>query len=100
MDILDRDLEPVEGARLGDLHVGHEPGGEILENDPVGGGEEGEDVFDEVALSVVEIVLPVACVLGEVDFFGGPEGGFGFLVHLPDLRVVDWEHAESVWGWG
>jgi hypothetical protein len=24
-------------------------------------------------------------VLGEIDFFGGPERGFGLLVHLPDL---------------
>ena len=56
-------------------------------------------MFDEVALSVVEI-LPVASVLREIDFFGGPERGLGLLVHLPDLRVVDREHAESVWGWG
>jgi hypothetical protein len=23
---------------------------------------------------------------GEIDFFGGPEGGFGFFVHLPNLH--------------
>ena len=40
---------------------------------------------DEVALVVVESVVPVVEVFGEVDFFGGPEGGFGFLVHLPYL---------------
>jgi hypothetical protein len=26
----------------------------------------------------------------------GPEGGLGLLVHLPDLPVLDGEHAEAV----
>jgi hypothetical protein len=38
----------------------------------------------------------VADVLGEIDLLGGPEGGFGLLVHFPDLRVLDREHAEPV----
>lgn len=41
MDVLDGDLEAVEGARLGDLDLLHEAAGEILQNDAVGGGEEG-----------------------------------------------------------
>ena len=29
--------------------------------------------------------VPVFEVFGKIDLFGGPEGGFGLLVHLPDL---------------
>jgi len=96
VDVLDGDLEAVESTGLGGLDFLHEAGGEVFENDAVGGGEEGEDVGDEVALAVVEGV-PVAEVLGEVNLFGGPERGFGLLVHFPNLRVLDWEHAEPVW---
>ena len=45
---------------------------------------------DEVALVVVQSVIPVVEIFGEVNFFGGPEGGFRFLVHLPYL--VDKRH--------
>jgi len=96
VDVLDGDLEAVESTGLGDLDFLHEAGGEVFENDTVGGGKEGEDVGDEVALAVGEGV-PVAEVLGEVNLFGGPERGFGFLVHFPYLGVLDWEHAEAVW---
>ena len=75
---------------------------------------------DEVALVVVQSVVPVVEVFGEVNFFGGPERGFRFLVHLPylienmckprttkhtlrvprrvntDLMVLDWEEHEAV----
>ena len=40
---------------------------------------------DEVALVVVQSVVPVVEVFGEVDLFSCPEGGFCFLVHLPYL---------------
>ena len=39
-------------------------------------------------------------VVGEVDFFGGPGGGLRALVELPDLRVLDRKHAESIGIWG
>ena len=38
-------------------------------------------------------------VVGEVDFFGGPGGGLRALVELPDLRVLDRKHAESIRIW-
>jgi hypothetical protein len=50
VDVLNGDLEAIEGARLGDLDLLHEAAGEVLQNDAVGGGEEGEHVGDEVAL--------------------------------------------------
>lgn len=38
----------------------------------------------------------MASVLREIDLFGGPEGGFGLLVHLPDLGILNGEHAEAI----
>ncbi|KAJ4838164.1 hypothetical protein Tsubulata_029901 [Turnera subulata] len=65
VDVLDGDLKAIEGARLGDLDLLHEPPGEVLEDDAVEGGEEGEDVGDEVLL-VRGQGLALAEVLGEV----------------------------------
>ena len=42
---------------LGDLHVTAEALGEVLDDDAVRGGEEGEHVRDEVALAVGELSL-------------------------------------------
>ena len=69
VDVLDRHLEPVEGPRLGDLHLVHEPRTQVLEDDAVRGREEGEHVRDKVALVVGELV-PVGEVVGEVDLLG------------------------------
>ncbi|KAF1869202.1 hypothetical protein Lal_00048484 [Lupinus albus] len=98
MNILDCDLESVECTRLSDLYLCHEPTGEVFKDDSVGGGEEGEDVFDEVAFTVGERI-PVAEILREINFFGGPKRSFGFFVHFPDLRELDWEHAETIRVW-
>ena len=38
---------------------------------------------------VVGQVGPVYDVCGEVDLLNRPEGGFGFLVHAPDVGVLD-----------
>ena len=65
-------LEAVEAARLRDLDLGGEVAREVLEHDAIGRGEEGEDVLDEVALVVAEL-LPVRQVLAEVNLLHGPE---------------------------
>jgi hypothetical protein len=98
VDVLDGDLEAVEGPRLGDLHVGHEARSEVLEHDAVGGGEEGEHVGDEVALVGGQRLVPVPRVGGEVHLLGRPEGRHRLLVELPDLRETDREHGEAVRG--
>ena len=85
MDVLHHDLETVEAACLWYLHLTAETFDEVLVDDAVGGGEKGKDVGNEVALVVIQSVVPVVEVFGEVDFFGGPEGCFCFLVHLPYL---------------
>ena len=57
------------GTHLRELDLAHEANAEVLEDDTVGGGEEGEDVGDEVLLVVGE-ALPVLRVVGEVDLLG------------------------------
>lgn len=42
------DLETVEAARLGGLHLSRKPLDKVLVHNPIGGGEEGEDVGDKV----------------------------------------------------
>jgi hypothetical protein len=98
VDVLDGDLEAVEGPRLGDLHVGHEAGSEVLEHDAVGGSEEGEHVGDEVPLVGGQRLVPVPGVGREVNLLRRPEGGHRLLVELPDLRETDREHGEAVGG--
>ena len=90
VNVLHGDLESVEAAGLGTLDLGGEVGGQVLVHDAVGGGEEGEDVADEVTLVGVE-VLPILEVIGEVNLLGGPEGGLGLLVHVPDLIYTSGE---------
>jgi hypothetical protein len=45
-------------------------------------------VGNEEALVVVQSLVPVVEVLGEIDLFGSPERGLGLLVHLPDLEKI------------
>ena len=85
VDVLHHDLKPVEAACFRYLDFTTEAFDEILIDDAIGGCEEGKDVGDEVTLVVVQSVVPVVEVFGEVNFFSGPEGGFRFLVHLPYL---------------
>mmetsp|Transcript_43084 Transcript_43084/g.134054 ORF Transcript_43084/g.134054 Transcript_43084/m.134054 type:complete len:545 (-) Transcript_43084:27-1661(-) len=91
VDVLHRHLEAVEGPGLGDLDLAGELRREVLEHDAVRGGEEGEDVLDEVPLARRE-ALPVLDVLGEVHLLRRPEGRLVLLVHLPDPRILDGEH--------
>lgn len=66
-------LEAVKAAGLGDLDVGGEAAGKVLEDDAIGGGKEGENVLDEVPLIVGQL-LPVRGVLRQIDLLNGPEG--------------------------
>ena len=40
---------------------------------------------------------PVREVCQMVDLFCHPEGSFGFLVHLPDVSMVDGEEHKVMW---
>lgn len=85
VNVLDHDLETVEAAGLWDLDLAAEALEEVLVDNSVGRGEESENVGDEVALIVIEAVVPVVKVLGEVNLLCSPERRFRLLVHLPDL---------------
>lgn len=60
------DLKPIKAPRLCHLHLRAEPLYQVLVDDPVTRGKEGEDVRDEVALVAVEAICPVQNVSGEV----------------------------------
>ena len=95
MNILHHHLEAVETASLRSLDFGHEALSEVFENNTVGGGEEGENMLDEVLLVLIEL-FPILDVLGEVNFLSGPESSLLVLVHLPDVAVLDGEEDEAV----
>ena len=96
VDVLHHDLEAVEASCLGDLDLAREALDKVLVDNAIGGSEEGEDVGDEEALVVVEALVPVVDVLGEIDLFCGPEGSLGLLVHLPDLWRYDVSSGSTV----
>ena len=79
------DLEPVEATGFSSLDLIAETLKQVLINDAIGRGEKGENVRDEMTFIVVELVGPVMQILGEIHLLCCPEGGFGFLVHHPDL---------------
>jgi hypothetical protein len=85
VNVLHHDLEAVEASRLGYLHLTGESLDQVLVNNAVGGSEEGEDVGDEEALIVIEALVPVVKILGQINLFCSPERSFRLLVHLPDL---------------
>ena len=61
---------------------------QVLVHDAVGGREEREDRRDEVALLVVELLLPVLHVVAQINLFRRPEGRLRFLVHSPAWEGV------------
>jgi len=85
VDILHHDLKAVEATCLWYLDLGAKPLEEVLVDDTIRGSEESEDMRDEETLIVVESVVPVVEILGEINLLGSPEGCLGLLVHLPDL---------------
>jgi hypothetical protein len=85
VDVLNHDLEAVEAASLRDLDLTAEALQQVLVDDTVRGGEESQDVGDEPSLILVNLVVPVVQVFGQVNLLGSPEGSLVLLVHLPDL---------------
>ena len=85
VDVLHHDLETVEAPSFGDLNLAAESLEQVLVDNAIRRGEEGEDVGDEEALVISQAVVPVVEILGQVDLLGSPEGSLVLLVHLPDL---------------
>ena len=61
---------------------------QVLIDNAIRGGKECKNMGEKVAF-VVGQVGPVHNVCGKVDLLDRPEGGFGFLVHAPDVMVLD-----------
>lgn len=95
MDVLDHDLETIEATRFRNLDLATKTFHKVLIHDPIGSGEESEDVGDEVTLVIVQAIVPVVKVFGQVDFLSCPEGGLGLLVHLPDLNDTENQHIST-----
>ncbi|RUS32302.1 LOW QUALITY PROTEIN: hypothetical protein BC938DRAFT_475773 [Jimgerdemannia flammicorona] len=87
MDVFNHNLEPIEAPRLGNLNVIAEAFDEVLVDNTIRRGEEGENVGNEVALVFRQFVVPVILILRKVDLFSGPEGRFGLFVELPNLDI-------------
>lgn len=85
VDVFHHNLEAVEASRFGNLYLAREALDKVLVDNAIGGSEEGEDVGDEEALVIVQTLVPVVKVLGEIDLLSSPEGSLSLLVHLPDL---------------
>ena len=51
-------------------------------------------MLDEMPLVVGEL-LPMSHVTREIDLFSGPEAGLMFLVHVPDLLMLDREQHKA-----
>jgi hypothetical protein len=84
VDVLHHDLEAVEAPRFRSLDVVGKPLDQVLVDDAVGAGEEGEDVEDKVAFALRE-AFKVPHVVDEIDLFRRPEGCLSVLVEAPDL---------------
>lgn len=89
VDVLNHDLESIEAASFSNLDLSTETLKQVLVDNAIRGSEEGENVGDEVSLIIVQTVVPVVQVLGQVDLFSSPERSFGLLVHLPDLSCEE-----------
>ena len=68
----------------------------MLIEDAIGGSEECKDMIDEVVLGVGQ-PGPVRKVCQKADLFCHPEISFGFIVHPPDVSMVDGEEYKAVW---
>ena len=73
VDILHHDLEPIETACLGYLHLSAEPLHQVFIDDAIRSGEEGENMGDKIALVVIHSVVPIMQILGQINLFGCPE---------------------------
>jgi len=82
-------LESIEASCLRNLNLTTESFDEVLVHDTIGGSKECEDVRDEIAFVIVELMVPIVEIFGEIYFFGCPKRGLGLLVSLPYLMVPE-----------
>ncbi len=93
--IFHSNLEAIKASCLGYLNFWAELLREIFHNDSVTGGEECEDIFDEMFFVRVQF-LPISEVLSEIDFVCSPEWCQMLFVHIIDGWVVNGKEDESM----
>jgi hypothetical protein len=94
VNVLHCHLEAIESSCLGDLDLCGELSTDVFIYDSIRSSKKSKNMFYEVLLWPCE-AFPILAVLREVNLFGGPEGGFVFLVHFPYARVLNGEHDPS-----
>ena len=73
MDILHHYLKAVEASCLWYLDLSTESLNEVLIDDAIRCSEECKNVRDEVSLVVIQAIVPVVQVLGEINLLSCPE---------------------------
>ena len=86
VNILHHNLEPIEAASFRYLDFSAEAFHQVFVHNAIRGGEEGKHMGDEVTLIVIQSMVPIVQILGQIDLLGGPEGCFGLFIHLPNLQ--------------
>ena len=74
---------PIEATSLWDLNFTAESLDQVFVHNTIGSGEESQNMGDEISLIIVQAVVPVVKIFGQVDLFCSPERSFGSLVHVP-----------------
>ena len=88
MDVFDHNLEAIEALGFRCCNFGGKVVTQVLVDNDIGSREECKNMGKKVAF-VVRQLGPVCDVCSKVNLLDCPEGGFGFLVHVPDVRVLD-----------
>ena len=95
MNVFHHHLETVKAAGFWNLYLCAESLRKVFKHNTITSCEEREYVFDEVLLVLSEL-LPVFCVLTEIDLIDSPETSHLIFVHLPDVFVLDGKDNEAV----
>ena len=96
VNVFHGDLKPIKAPCFRYLNLGTELLCQVLEDNPIWGGKEGENVFNEMFFILIK-PLPVFDVLVEIDLISGPEGGDLFFIHFIDWVVLYGEKDEALW---
>ena len=59
MDVLHSDLKAIEEFRFRILHFCYKVLSQVFVHDTIAGSEEGQHVFNEMALIIVQLILPM-----------------------------------------
>ena len=96
MDVFHHDLKAVEKLGFCVLYFRKEILGEIFIHDAVGCRKKGKDVFDKIALVIIELVIPINKVGCKVNFFSSPKAGFRLFIKTPNVIVLYWKQHKSI----